>query len=50
MTFEQYYIEVTKIAQAEDNNETKNYVMILWRMAYTIEQAVHSVKTMYDEE
>jgi hypothetical protein len=46
MTFEQFYQEVAK--QSGVYAERK-YVRILWDNAYTIEQAIHNLKTMHEE-
>ena len=46
MTFKQFYETVTKQAEIM---ATEKYVKILWDNAYTIEQAVHNLKTMHEE-
>ena len=46
MTFEQFYKEVTEKSKVE---ATKEYVRILWNNAYTIDQAIHNLKTMHEE-
>lgn len=46
MNFEQYYIEVTTQSQVFPSVD---YVRILWSNAYTIDQAVHNLKTMHDK-
>ncbi len=45
MTFEQFYKEVTDKAKVE---ATREYVRILWDNAYTIDQAIHNLKTMHE--
>lgn len=42
MTFEQFYKKVTSESLVV---ATKEYVRILWDNAYTIEQAIHNLKT-----
>jgi len=46
MTFKQFYEKVTKESGVI---ATETYVRILWDNAYTIEQAIHNLKTMDDE-
>jgi len=45
MTFEEYYKKVTEKSGVF---ATVKYVRILWERAYTIDQAVHALKTMDD--
>ena len=45
MTFEQFYKEVTVESKVE---ATRAYVRILWNNAYTIDQAIHNLKTMHE--
>jgi len=45
MTFEQFYKKVIKESKVEASRE---YVRILWVNAYTIEQAIHNLKTMHE--
>lgn len=48
MTFETYYQHIKNDLEAVNIKcPTKAYIRRLWQMAYTVEQAVHSI--IYDE-
>jgi hypothetical protein len=43
MTFKQYYTEILKNTEGFEVKES--FVRILWEEAFTIEQAIHTIKT-----